>query len=57
MNQLVDEAYSFRLLQTALRQDLVSCHGFSNPDAGAILNWFNPSNPEYLVHEIGRAHV
>lgn len=38
MNQLVDEAYSFRLLQTALRQDLVSCHGFSNPDAGAILN-------------------
>jgi hypothetical protein len=50
MNQLVDEAYSFRLLQTALRQDLVSCHGFSNPDAGAILNWFCPSNSEYLVH-------
>lgn len=50
MDQIVDEAYSFRLLKSALRQDLVSCHGFSNPDAGAILNWFNPASPEYLEH-------
>lgn len=50
MNQLVDEAYSFRLLKPELRHDLVSCHGFSNPDAGAVLNWFDPSSPEYLEH-------
>lgn len=50
MNQLVDEVHSFGLLKSSLRCDLVSQHGFSNPDAGAILNWFCPSNPEYLVH-------
>lgn len=50
MDQFVDEVHSFGLLKSALRRDLVSCHGFSNPDAGAILNWFNPASSEYLEH-------
>jgi hypothetical protein len=50
MDQLVDECRLFGILRNSLRQDLVACHGFSNPDAGAILNWFDPSGPEYLKH-------
>lgn len=45
-----DEIRSFELLRPCLRSDLVSLHGFSNPEAGAILNWFNPANEEYLEH-------
>lgn len=45
-----DEINLFRSLRKALRQDLVSCHGFSNPDAGKILNWFDPASVEYLEH-------
>lgn len=45
-----DEIDLFRSLRKSLRQDLVSCHGFSNPDAGQILNWFDPANAEYLEH-------
>lgn len=45
-----DEIRSFELLRPCLRADLVSAHGFSNPDAGLILNWFNPANAEYLEH-------
>lgn len=39
----------YRLLRSNLRRDLVSA-GFPNPVAGTILNWFDPSNPEYLAH-------
>jgi hypothetical protein len=45
-----DEIDLFRSLRKTLRQDLVSCHGFSNPDAGKILNWFDPASGEYLEH-------
>lgn len=45
-----DERSSFDALRHSLRQDLTIWHGFSNPDTGAILNWFSPSNPEYLNH-------
>lgn len=45
-----DEIRSFELLRPCLRGDLVSSHGFSNPDAGLILNWFDPASPEYLQH-------
>lgn len=48
-----DETRSFELLRSHLRADLVSAYGFSNPDAGRILNWFDPSNPEYLEHVDG----
>lgn len=37
----------YRLLRKAIRTDLIG-HGFSNEDAGAILNWFSPDNPQYL---------
>lgn len=50
MTNNVDECYSFSILRKPLRQDLVSWHGFSNPDAGKILNWFDPSDREYLEH-------
>lgn len=50
MTNLVDECCSFSALRSALRHDLVSWHGFSNPDAGKILNWFDPSSGEYLEH-------
>jgi hypothetical protein len=50
MDQIVDECYLFSALKSTLRHDLVSCHGFSNPDAGAILNWFNPASEWYLDH-------
>lgn len=43
-----DECRSFGMLRKSLRHDLVSWHGFSNPDAGQILNWFDPANSEYL---------
>jgi len=46
----IDECRSFGMLRNSLRQDLVSWHGFSNPVAGAILNWFDPANEEYLEH-------
>lgn len=45
-----DEIRSFGSLRKTLRQDLVSCHGFSNPEAGSILNWFDPASAEYLEH-------
>lgn len=48
MEQLANEAYLFRLLRPYLRHDLVSCHGFPNPIAGSILNWFDPAKSEYL---------
>lgn len=48
-----DESRSFELLRSHLRADLVSAYGFSNPDAGRLLNWFDPSNPEYLEHVDG----
>lgn len=50
MDTLIDECHLFSILKTPLRQDLTTWHGFSNPSAGAILNWFDPANPEYLEH-------
>jgi hypothetical protein len=51
MDQLrYDECDLFGILRKPLRQDLVSWHGFSNPDAGALLNWFDPAHEEYLKH-------
>lgn len=43
-----DECQTFDVLAPALRHDLTLWHGFPNPDAGGLLNWFNPRNPEYL---------
>lgn len=45
-----DECHLFGILRKSLRQDLTIWHGFSNPDAGKILNWFDPAHQEYLEH-------
>lgn len=50
MTNWTDECHQFGILRKSLRQDLVSWHGFSNQEAGQILNWFNPTSPEYLEH-------
>jgi len=44
------EARSFGLVRNCLRDDLVSSFGFSAPEAGEILNWFDPADEEYLEH-------
>lgn len=46
----VDECVQYSTLRSALRSDLQSEYGFSAPEAGEILNWFDPSSPEYLEH-------
>lgn len=40
----------FQRLRPYLRRDLTVANGFPNPVAGIILNWFDPSKPEYLAH-------
>lgn len=44
------ESRLFGDLRNSLREDLVSSFGLSNPEAGEILNWFDPGYEEYLEH-------
>lgn len=53
MTNNAEECRLFGVLRSSLRHDLVSWHGFSNPDAGKILNWFDPADSEYLEHVEG----
>lgn len=44
------ESRLYCALRNCLRSDLMSEFGFSAPEAGEILNWFDPASEEYLEH-------
>lgn len=50
MTNRYDECHLFGVLRKSLRQDLTTWLGFSNHQAGTILNWFDPCRDEYLDH-------